>query len=198
MEEKNELKVRLSTVVYLFIIVVLVVALGVVYYLGFVKSDNSHNMIANGEVAEKNNNSTDVKENKTENSTVVSSNHVWEEYPQDFRKELDVWIGNIHDESMFSENTPVTLYSLSKLGFTWGGNPFSDYIGHYILADGDNTRIHEWDSNYSQYDKRYGDEKVNLEKYTKIITYKTAIFNEIYLRNEYAYENCIFKRNNGF
>ncbi|MBQ3145410.1 MAG: hypothetical protein IJB90_02375 [Clostridia bacterium] len=55
MEEKKEIKVRLSTVVYLFIILVLVGALGVVYYLGFVKDDNANNMIANGEVAEKNN-----------------------------------------------------------------------------------------------------------------------------------------------
>ena len=52
MEEKREIKVRLSTVVYLFIILVLVVALGVVYYLGFVKEDN---VIANKEVTEKNN-----------------------------------------------------------------------------------------------------------------------------------------------
>ena len=48
MEEKNEVKVRLSTVVYLFIILVLVVALGRVYYLGFIKDDNANNMIANG------------------------------------------------------------------------------------------------------------------------------------------------------
>jgi len=182
MGEKNEVKVRLSTVVCVFIILVLVVALGVVYYFGFV---------ANKAGDTKNDSITNITENKTEISTVVGSSYVWEEYPQDFRKELDVWIGNRHDESMFSENTPVTLYSLSKLGFTWGGNPFSDYIGHYILADGDNTGIQEWDSNYSQYDKHYGNEKVNLEKYTKVITYKTAIFNEIYLRNVSAYEDSI-------
>jgi len=55
MGEKKELKVRLSTVVFLFIILVLIVALGVVYYLGFEKNDNSNNMIANGESTEKNN-----------------------------------------------------------------------------------------------------------------------------------------------
>ena len=55
MGEKKELKVRLSTVVCVFIILVLIVTLGVVYYLGFVKNDNTKNMIANGEVAEKNN-----------------------------------------------------------------------------------------------------------------------------------------------
>ena len=55
MEEKREIKVSLSTVIYLFIILILVVALGVVYYLGFVKNDNANNVIPNGEVAEKNN-----------------------------------------------------------------------------------------------------------------------------------------------
>ena len=39
MGENKELKVRLSTVVYLFIILVLVVALGAVYYFGFVQKD---------------------------------------------------------------------------------------------------------------------------------------------------------------
>lgn len=52
MGENKEIKVRLSTVVFLLIIVALVVALGVVYYLGFVKKDNSNtnnNKIANEE-----------------------------------------------------------------------------------------------------------------------------------------------------
>lgn len=39
MGEKNEVKVRLSTVVCVFIILVLVVALGAVYYFGFVQKD---------------------------------------------------------------------------------------------------------------------------------------------------------------
>ncbi len=39
MGEKNELKVRFSTVVCIFIILVLVVALGAVYYFGFVQKD---------------------------------------------------------------------------------------------------------------------------------------------------------------
>ena len=38
MGEKKEVKVRLSTVVYLFIILVLVVALGVVYYFGYAQA----------------------------------------------------------------------------------------------------------------------------------------------------------------
>lgn len=50
MGENKEIKVRLSTVVCVFIILVLVAALGVVYYFGFVKDDST-----NGEVLEKNN-----------------------------------------------------------------------------------------------------------------------------------------------
>lgn len=62
MGEKKEVKVRLSTVVYLFIILVLVVALGVVYYLGFVKNDKvngeltgNNNIAVNEQVTETNN-----------------------------------------------------------------------------------------------------------------------------------------------
>lgn len=70
MEENKEIKVRLSTVIYLFIILVLVVALGVTYYLGFVKDDNSDNMISKGndifvneQVTEINNNIEEQVEN---------------------------------------------------------------------------------------------------------------------------------------
>lgn len=67
MGENKEIKVRLSTVIFLFIIVVLIVALGVVYYFGFVKNDNANNMIANGEVAEKNNISVNQQVPETNN-----------------------------------------------------------------------------------------------------------------------------------
>ena len=72
MEEKKEIKVRLSTVVYLFIILILVVALGVVYYLGFVKNDNANNMIANGEVTEKNNISVNEQMPETSNNNTIN------------------------------------------------------------------------------------------------------------------------------
>ena len=47
MEEKKVLTVRLSTVILLFIIFALIVALGVMYYKGFVKKDDSKNEIEN-------------------------------------------------------------------------------------------------------------------------------------------------------
>lgn len=43
MEEKNEIKIKLSTVIYLIIIVTLVVVLGVTYYFGFV-ADKKENV----------------------------------------------------------------------------------------------------------------------------------------------------------
>lgn len=81
MGENKEIKVRLSTVVYLFIILVLVVALGAVYYLGFVKDDNANgelteknNIAVNEQVTEKNNisvNEQATETNKLENQTTV-------------------------------------------------------------------------------------------------------------------------------
>jgi len=68
MEEKKEIKVRLSTVVFLLIILALLVALGVVYYLGFVKDDNANNVIANGEETEKNNISVNEQVPETNNN----------------------------------------------------------------------------------------------------------------------------------
>lgn len=61
MGEDKEIKVRLSTMICTLIILVLVVALGVVYYLGFVKEDN---MIANGDILEKSNNLNSLIENE--------------------------------------------------------------------------------------------------------------------------------------
>ena len=341
MEEKNEVKVRFSTVVYLFIILVLVVVLGLVYYLGFVKGDNANNVISNGEVTEQlSNNQVDeiakdlfergsqkiretqytdyyqyekaqpltektingeiyekrnvlysdvekeyseiftgealtfvlgkrfaeidgylyvihggatgwditnirvsrISENNneiqytvtyndveiddsiteeysckmtvklvdgnyrisetdymglnnlgtnniTENSTVIGSNYVWEEYPEDFRKELASWaFGNSTEDYWWSEDVPVTIYSLSKKYSLWWDNPFSNYIHYYILSQDATTEIQRWESNYSQYDMRYFNEKINIEKYTDKITYKTGLFNEVCLRTD---ENTI-------
>lgn len=45
MEEKKEIRIKLSTVIYLLIIVVLIISLGLTYYFGFVvdKNDNMNN-----------------------------------------------------------------------------------------------------------------------------------------------------------
>ena len=51
MGERNEVKVRLSTVVCVFIILVLVVALGVVYYLGFVQNNEKIAKLSNEKIS---------------------------------------------------------------------------------------------------------------------------------------------------
>lgn len=60
MGENKEIKVRLSTVVCIFVILILVVALVAVYYLGFIKDNNTNNMIANEDILEKSNNSNNT------------------------------------------------------------------------------------------------------------------------------------------
>lgn len=68
MEEKKEIKVSLATVICIVIIIVLAIALGVVYYLGFVKDNNSNNMLANGEATEKNSISVNEEIPETNNN----------------------------------------------------------------------------------------------------------------------------------
>ena len=47
-KEKKEIKLRLSTVILLFIVFILIIALGIVYYLGFLKDKaNTNNTLAN-------------------------------------------------------------------------------------------------------------------------------------------------------
>lgn len=72
MEENKEIKVRLSTVIYLLIIIALVIVLGVTYYFGFVanKSENVED--------EKVINTTEniVTENKTDNEDIKGEKNI--------------------------------------------------------------------------------------------------------------------------
>ena len=38
MGENKQIKVRLETIIYIFIIILLIIALGIIYYLGFIKN----------------------------------------------------------------------------------------------------------------------------------------------------------------
>lgn len=113
MGENKEIKVRLSTVVYLFIILVLVVALGAVYYLGFVKDDNANNMIANGEVAEKNNISV--------NEQVPEVNNKVEEKLEDNGSEEDLnkYKGKEAISLIAKENTRFVINEIKNNGDTY-------------------------------------------------------------------------------
>ena len=65
MEEKNEIKIRLGTVVSIFIIFVLIVALGIVYYLGFIADNSSNKEVAS---LETNNEKLQVSNNDNVNN----------------------------------------------------------------------------------------------------------------------------------
>ena len=145
MGENKEIKVRLSTVVYLFVIVVLVVALGVVYYFGFVKNDNANNMIANGELTEKNNISVN-EENQTEkspyekyegihwffkdseierteiefdNKKIQIENGVAYLYVNNSKTPISSVEGNAKNVTMWGEQTLQRVYILTEEGTIW-------------------------------------------------------------------------------
>ena len=107
MGENKEIKVRLSTVVCVFIILVLVVALGAVYYLGFVKNDNANNMIVNGEVVEKNNISL--------NEQLPEINNNIEENVEDRNEELAVKNNIASNEQVTEENSNENQYTYEKI-----------------------------------------------------------------------------------
>lgn len=51
MAEKESIKVSLGTTICIFIIILLIVALGVVYYLGFIKNNEKINELENKQIA---------------------------------------------------------------------------------------------------------------------------------------------------
>lgn len=110
MEEKREIKVRLSTVVYLFIILVLLVSLGVVYYLGFVKDDNTNNMLADEET-------TEINENKTGTNQMKLGKH----YIQSNETPLDDELNTIDCDISFLENNKFNAY------IGWGNSVSGTY-----------------------------------------------------------------------
>ena len=67
MEGKKAVKISLGTAICIFIIILLVVALGVVYYLGFVKNKNTEPLSL------KPNTASNIEQNKTNN--LISSNN---------------------------------------------------------------------------------------------------------------------------
>ena len=67
MEDKKAVKISLGTAICIFIIILLVVALGVVYYLGFVKNKNTEPLSL------KPNTASNIEQNKTNN--LISSNN---------------------------------------------------------------------------------------------------------------------------
>lgn len=143
MRENKEIKVRLSTVVYLFIIVALVVALGVVYYLGFIKNDN-----ANGELTGKNNisvNEQETETNKLENQiTVKKEDEKVESYDWsvvDTSKIVNKGEGYTYSTTYGTANTNYRIFNNKRTVVTGTGEEFNlskniKEFCSYILGQG--------------------------------------------------------------
>lgn len=200
MKEKEPIKVKLSTVLFIIAIIVIVaigLIIGVLYNQNInqnVVTNNSENAMigenvisdnAKKDFYEKSNNTTtneNIKNNKEDNTKntnykeVSSSNIEWENYPNDIDKLNDNWLGVDVSNSESYNLMKKTIYSLSQKN----DNNFRD-----IYYNGDSTEIIEWTSNYSRY--CYPDNKNNdlSAKYTKKITYDIAVFNEAYYDGYY-------------
>ncbi|MGN1271392.1 MAG: hypothetical protein ACI4UX_05470 [Clostridia bacterium] len=50
MEENKQIKIKLETIIYIFIIILLIIALGIIYYLGFIKNKEEIAKLQNEEI----------------------------------------------------------------------------------------------------------------------------------------------------
>ena len=113
MEEKKVAKIRLSTAILVFIIIVLIVALVITYYFGFVKKDentetkqenlsNASNSISNdSEIAEENDNKQESNNTNTESQIILEGGFAFEagDAYYEFDKQGNVSIsGNVNEE----------------------------------------------------------------------------------------------------
>lgn len=96
MEEKKEIKVRLSTVISMFVIFILIIAFGVTYYFGFV-ADKEENV---GDEKVTNTTENVVSNNVVENETKVeetvvtkykTSKERFEEFMKNYKKNIKDW-----------------------------------------------------------------------------------------------------------
>lgn len=109
MGEKKELKVKLSTVVFLFIILILMIALGVTYYLGFIKDKSD----IKGEILNNNKNGK-IKEESNKKEETYSINMGTYALDKEYAKTLEEFV----------------TYD-SKIEF-YGDNSCSIYEGEYV------------------------------------------------------------------
>ena len=84
MEEKKKIKISLGTIIYVTIIVVLVIALGTVYYLGFVKNNSQtlkeENLKLKNEIMELKNQSREFTEEKIKEDSQKIENTYQDSY----------------------------------------------------------------------------------------------------------------------
>lgn len=173
--KENKKKISLTTYVITLIIMAVIIV-----FLVCINIHPSNNYIeTNGALNE--NTSIDVNQIKT----VKSKKTKWEEYTKSMTQDISKWLlgdSTVLDNSSATQNMIKTLYSLSKKYPTSNECPFQkDYIGY--LGVGDSTRIVDTESNYKQYEYDSDYEFINgsnIEKYTDVISYKIADFNEAF------------------
>ena len=161
MEEKKEIKVRLSTVISMFVIFILIIALGVTYYFGFVADKNessgeekvtntTENVVSN--VA--NEDKTD-KENVNKEENVVTNkeenNKLDEEKcKHNFQKFLDI-------TSTFNSGSIEILHELELVD-----GPINP--DDYELTTYEDVK--HWDMNtFHKTDVKYSEYKEEMQKY---------------------------------
>lgn len=186
MEKKKTIKIRFMVAI-IIIELVFLISMITIYYIYH---------LADNKIRTKNNSITSVNnEEKKENIKIEkditkdiekASKYEWEEYPND-----DKWMDETIRENNEEDSTKLklirkSLYSLNKNKIKLFDERYYD-----IFGIGDSTKIINWTSNYARY--CYPDnEKNDLDsKYTKIITYDIAIFNEAYFDGYYDLETCV-------
>lgn len=154
MENKEEIKVKLSTVIYIFIIVALIIALGITYYFGFVNDKNAHiegetvtNTTENTDIGNKENDNK-VEENKV-NNTIEKQDNKYKE----ITKKLDGIDGLYVTEVIKNKNKTYTLkgvlYSQYKISHKelrkiLNKGKMSINSKEYIIKEADNDDSFEY------------------------------------------------------
>ena len=126
-------------------------------------------------------------------SEYKNANVEWQEYPEDMDKKVFLWLLGDETAAEEYENETMyllmrkTLYSLSQKYDKSEDCPFTNiYLS--VLGIGDSTEIVDWTSNYAVYCYPNNANNELSTKYTKIISYDIADFNEKYKEGYYNLE----------
>lgn len=102
MEEKKKVKISLGTIIYITIIVVLVIALGIVYYLGFMKNNTNTKLEADNKELNRQINSLELEREKLNNkiSEIEKEDNIIDyEKEQEIKKEEKVEVINVGEDA---------------------------------------------------------------------------------------------------
>ena len=145
MEEKKTIKVSLGTVICIFIIILLIVALGLVYYLGFIKNNDKISELELKIIALENNKTECKEENIVEEKIQSSVN-------QDMNKELtekDVmeWYSNLSKKlfgEFLSKQKDVSSYKINHCNMIYYYNDEFICSVNYDIKPNGNLENSPW------------------------------------------------------